>query len=85
MGQWVQLGRGVPMSGSVVRFDDLQRLCRPEGPLPRAATVRRWANAQGIRVKPDGAGGFWTTTDALNFALGLVTPANDVARLEDLI
>lgn len=73
------------MTAAVVRFDALQRLCRPDGPLPRAATVRRWATNQGIRFKPDGAGGIWTTTDALNAALGLMPAANDGAGLEDLI
>lgn len=37
----------------IVRFAALQRICSPEGPPPRAATVRRWADKQGIRYKFD--------------------------------
>lgn len=55
----------------VVTFLDLQRMCRPAGPTPRASTVRRWADRQRIRYKPDGSGGIWTTTAALNAALGI--------------
>lgn len=69
----------------IITFNDLQRMCRPAGPAPRASTVRRWADRQQIRYKYDGAGGIWTTTAALNAALGigLVDPAS--VRPEDLI
>lgn len=68
----------------VVTFTELQRLCRPDGPLPRASTVRRWADRQEIRYKYDGRGGIWTTTDALNAALGLAAAQAD-HRPQDLI
>jgi hypothetical protein len=42
-----------------------------------ASAVRRWASAQGIRVR-DGKDGPWTTVEALNAALG-VDSANDEA------
>lgn len=59
------------MTGRVLTFEDLRKLCAPDGPTPRAATVVRWALAQGIRYKYDGRGGIWTTVDALNAALGV--------------
>lgn len=40
-----------------------------------AASVRKWANRQGIRTL-DGADGPWTTQEAVNRALG-VGSAND--------
>lgn len=66
------------MIGEILQFEDLQRMCRPnpDGPLPRLATVVRWAEDQGIRYKYDGQGGIWTTLDAVNVALG-VGSAND--------
>nr|WP_194442215.1 hypothetical protein [Stenotrophomonas maltophilia] len=48
----------------------MQELCRP-GKRPRLATVERWAKQRRIRVQYDGQGGVWTTTTALNEALGL--------------
>lgn len=60
--------------GSLVPFSRLQALCRPGGPPPRPATVRRWCEAQGIRYKADLDGGVWTTVEALNVALGLSNP-----------
>lgn len=75
------------MNGQVLHFADLQRLCRPapDAPLPKLATVERWAKAQGIRYRYDGQGGIWTTLDALNAALGLQA-ANDDGKVtvEDL-
>lgn len=56
---------------SLVPFPRLQALCRPGGPPPRPATVRRWCEVQGIRFKLDLNGGVWTTVDAINAALGL--------------
>ncbi|MBN5173100.1 hypothetical protein JY430_13340 [Stenotrophomonas maltophilia] len=58
------------MIGEVLQFRDLQELCRP-GKRPRLATVERWARQRKIRVQYDGQGGVWTTTAALNEALGL--------------
>jgi len=69
----------------VLTFPDLQRMCRPEGPTPRASTVRRWADRQEIRYKYDGAGGIWTTTAALNAALGIGGGEAAGAAPEDLI
>ena len=75
------------MSDQIVPYTALQRVCAPEGPLPRASTVRRWAERMGIRYKYDGRGGIWTTVAALNAALGLVgqEPAAGKTRSEDLI
>ena len=56
---------------SLVDFEQLQRLCRPAGPRPTARTVRRWASQHGIAYAPDGSGGIWTTTAALNRVLGI--------------
>jgi hypothetical protein len=66
------------MIGSILQFQDLQRLCRPapSAPLPKLATVERWARDQGIRYRYDGQGGIWTTLEALNAALGIV-PSNE--------
>ncbi|HDX0800928.1 hypothetical protein MOQ14_17265 [Stenotrophomonas maltophilia] len=73
------------MSSRIVQFNALQELCAPHGPPPRAATVRRWAERQGIRYKYDRHGGIWTTLDALNAALGLVEPLKHEVREEDNI
>lgn len=60
----------------ILTFRDLQRICAPDGPVPTPATVERWAEAQGILYKYDRRGRIWTTTDAVNAALGLqVVPA----------
>lgn len=59
----------------ILQFEDLQELCRP-GERPRLATVEKWAQDAGIRYKYDGSGGIWSTTAALNAALG-VSAAND--------
>lgn len=59
------------MIGNVlVDFDELRRVSRL-GPEARRATVERWADSVGIRYKPDGHGGIWTTMKAMNAALGL--------------
>ncbi len=77
------------MTGEILQFEDLQRLCRPRGPAPRAATVVRWAERQKIRYKYDSEGRIWTTLAAINAALGLSsgTAAADQSteRPEDLI
>lgn len=70
------------MIGTVLQFEDLQELCRPKTQ-PRLATVERWARDQGIRYRYDGRGGIWTTTDALNAALGLAANEETAARPED--
>lgn len=73
------------MSGAVLTFEDLRRLCAPAGPAPRASTVVRWARDQGIRYKYDGRGGIWTTVDALNAALGLSTAMEGTTNAMELI
>lgn len=73
------------MTAQVLTFEDLRRLCRPEGPEPRPATVVRWARAQGIRYKYDADGGIWTTVDALNAALGLQAAKEDLHSTMELI
>ncbi|WP_369969886.1 hypothetical protein AB8E26_06715 [Stenotrophomonas rhizophila] len=55
----------------ILHFSDLQRICAPDGPLPTPATVERWAGDQGIMYKYDRRGRIWTTTDAVNAALGV--------------
>ncbi len=69
----------------VVPFAALQRLCRPAGPTPRASTVCRWAEREGIRYKYDAQGGIWTTKAALNAALGLGAAGPELEQEEDLI
>ncbi|EED37125.1 conserved hypothetical protein [Stenotrophomonas sp. SKA14] len=69
------------MIGDVLQFRDLQELCRP-GKRPRLATVERWAKQRKIRVQYDGQGGVWTTTAALNEALGLSTTATSAFENE---
>lgn len=73
------------MNDRIVPYTTLQRVCAPEGPLPRTSTVRRWADGLGIRYKYDGRGGIWTTLDALNAALGLGPPLDTSPKMEDLI
>lgn len=76
------------MIGSILQFEDLQRLCRPapDAPMPQLATVEKWARTQGIRYRYDAQGGIWTTVDALNAALGLQSASNEDCgyRAEDL-
>ncbi|MBD9478548.1 hypothetical protein [Pseudoxanthomonas sp. PXM02] len=76
------------MTANVVPFTALQRMCRPNGPAPRASTVAKWADRQHIRYKYDGAGGIWTTQAALDAAVGLhaaLSAANEETRIEDLM
>lgn len=73
------------MTDRIVRFSALQLICSPEGPPPRAATVRRWADREGIRYKYDRHGGIWTTVDAVNAALGLIDQPHVDVKEEDLI
>ena len=73
------------MSSQILQFAALQRIFKPEGPLPRPSTVRRWADGQGIRYKYDGKGGIWTTVDAVNAALGLGKLPEEATKPEKLI
>lgn len=79
------MARGAFVTDRFVTFEGLQRLCAPNGPEPRPATVVRWARAQGIRYKYDGRGGIWTTVDALNAALGLQPRAESEKNAMELI
>ena len=73
------------IADSILQFTDLLELCRP-GEKPRLSTVERWASSQGIKYRYDGKGGIWTTTDALNWALGVLPQEPDAPyRVEDLI
>lgn len=72
------------MIGPVLQFQDLQELCAP-GHKPRRTKVEGWAKRIGLKFHYDGAGGIWTTVDALNQVLG-VQPANDEAhRPQDIL
>lgn len=69
------------MIGEVLQFRDLQELCHP-GRRPRLATVERWARSLGIRFNYDAHGGIWTTTTALNQALGVITNAQNDGKYD---
>ncbi|AMU99478.1 hypothetical protein [Xanthomonas citri] len=73
------------MTGQVLTFEDLRRLCAPDGSTPRTSTVVRWARDQGIRFRYDTRGGIWTTVDALNAALGLQASKEDQQNAMELI
>lgn len=62
------------MIGPVLQFEDLQQLCKP-GESPRLSTVEAWARRCGIRYQYDGKGGIWTTSTALDAALGIARAA----------
>jgi hypothetical protein len=79
------MGWKVEGADSLIPFPRLQALCRPGGPPPRPATVRRWCEAHGIRYKIDLDGGVWTTVEALNAALGLLSLGGDAFNPADLI
>lgn len=61
----------------VLEFADLKRISGYN----RRADVERWAEDNGIAVKPC-RGGVWTTLEAVNVALG-VAAANDGAAPYD--
>ena len=73
------------MIGSIIEFVELQRLCRPNGPRPSVTVVMRWAKQQGIRYKSDGCGGIWTTSEAVNAALGLPSNLIKTANIEEFM
>lgn len=63
------------MIGSILEHDDLLRIFRVQ----RMADLEKKLKAQGIRYG-FGRGGLWTTTEALNSALGVApASANDGA------
>jgi hypothetical protein len=59
------------MTGQILYFVDLQRICEPDGPPPRLAAVVQWAEREGIRYRYDRRGRIWTTLEAINAAMGL--------------
>ncbi|AJQ84919.1 hypothetical protein BRM22_17745 [Xanthomonas oryzae pv. oryzae] len=74
------------MTERILHFEDLQRIYAPDGPRPQVASVVRWADRTGIRYQYDRRGRIWTTLDAINASLGLVTAANQEQHQdEDLI
>lgn len=73
------------MDRGILDFADLQKLCSPNGPQPRASTVRHWADRQGIPYKSDARGGIFTTREAINQALGVRGSAPEMpGHVEDL-
>lgn len=66
------------IGASILQFEDLQELCKP-GEKPLLSTVETWARKHHIRYQYDAKGGIWTTTEALNTALGISSAANDTA------
>lgn len=78
----VPAGLAAGHTGGILTFQMLQRIVRPAGGLPRTATVVRWAKKNHVRVLEDGAGGVFTTVDAINAALGLAPGLQD-GCLED--
>lgn len=68
----------------IYTFQDLQRMCGGQKKVSRAK-VESWAIKQGIRYKYDGAGGIWTTREAINAALGLgATLAQEPYRPDEI-
>jgi len=64
--------------GSVLQFQDLQALCRPNAAHPpRRATVEAWAKKIGLPYTYDGRGGIISTVDAFNAAIGIGPAANE--------
>lgn len=59
------------MIGPILEFDDLRRVSRL-GEKAQRATVEQWAKRIGLKYNYDGAGGIWTTVDAMNAAVGVV-------------
>lgn len=70
------------MIGSVLQFDDLQKLCKPRAQRPpRRATVEAWARQIGLHYTYDGQGGIISSVEALNTALGVTKAlANDAGK-----
>ncbi|MDV2452681.1 hypothetical protein [Xanthomonas hortorum] len=73
------------MTGRILHFADLQRICSPDGPAPRLMVVCRWADREGIRYRYDRKGRIWTTIDAVNAALGIAEPAANHENAMELI
>ncbi|WP_283161592.1 hypothetical protein [Xanthomonas nasturtii] len=73
------------VTGRILHFADLQRICSPDGPAPRLVVVCRWADREGIRYRYDRKGRIWTTIDAVNAALGIAEPAANQENAMELI
>jgi hypothetical protein len=56
----------------ILDFDDIRAVSRL-GDRATLATVERWANKIGLLYSYDGVGGIWTTVDAMNAAVGLIS------------
>lgn len=75
------------MRPGVFDFDDLRAVSRL-GPRATLATVERWAKRIGLKYAYDARGGIWTTTEALNEAVGMTamqTVADTFYRPEDIV
>lgn len=68
----------------VLTFEDLRAVSRL-GPRATLATVERWAKRIGLKYAYDGKGGIWTTTDAMNAAVGIVPQQSEGLYSPDLI
>lgn len=58
------------MIGSILQYEDLQQLCKPDG-RPTLATVEAWARRIGLRYTYDAKGGIISSVDAFNAAIGI--------------
>lgn len=68
--------RAETVIGPIFDFDDLRRISRL-GDRATLAIVERWARRIGLKYDYDGRGGIWTTTDAMNAAVGIVAKASE--------
>lgn len=64
-----------------IDFDTLRALSRL-GPRATMKRVERWASAQGILYRYDGNGGIWTTTAALDKAVGIDMSASNSDQVD---
>lgn len=67
------------MPADIIDNETLRKLSGKDAP----SAVLRWAEAQGIRTL-QGAGGPFTTHEALNQAMGIATVAERVYRPEEI-
>lgn len=64
-----------------IDFDALRSLSRL-GPRATMKRVERWAREQGISYRYDGNGGIWTTTAALDKAVGIDMTTRDSDKVD---
>lgn len=67
------------MTNEIIQFNDLQRLSGYE----RRADVIRWAEREGVRFRY-ARNGIWTTSEALNAALGLQSTQSEAYGVDIL-